>query len=109
MSTLDELVMYQKLVEGKVEVFAVVSMGVNDYVIMPTYLTQVSYTGEAGLLGEAVTLRHKLDGVYNVTKVFRTEEEAVVALKDTRRLSGLGEYGNYLLRLYQLKYPELWI
>lgn len=106
---IDNLDYYKECIDTKREVFAITLLGANDYVIMPTHITSIVYTGANTLIGSSTQIRTKLDGSYNVTRVHETEVQCVQALKEMRERVGLGEYSNYLLTLYKLKYPELWI
>lgn len=105
----EELLKYYEYLHDCKPVYAIVLLGVNDYVVMPTYISSIKVNSKDGLLPEAMYPKCKCEDTYNVTRVYWTEIEAVQALKDTRERAGLGEYSNYLLGLYKDRFPELWI
>lgn len=105
----DSLEYYKQCIDTQQKVYAIVVIGVNDYIIMPTHITAITYVGADFMMGSSIQPKTKLDGTYSVTRVHETEEQCVQVLKEMRERVGLGEYSNYLLSLYKHKYPELWI
>lgn len=97
------------MIDNQVEVWAIVVLGTNDFVVMPTHMTDVKYLGADTFIQAQVKVGTKLDGTYTVTKVYESEVQAVEALKYTAEQVGIGEYSSYMLKLYRYKFPELWV
>lgn len=101
-----ELEKLQQMIDEETEVYAVVLLNNNDYVILPTRYTSVTYRGKDTITDAYTNATTSLEPYYKVRCTFLDEVDAVVYLK---RMSQLGDITKAVLELYKVKYPEVWI
>lgn len=102
-----ELEKIQHMIDEETEVFAVVLVsGNNDYMILPTRYTSVTYRGKDQLTSAFTNATTALEPHYKVRTTHLNEVDAVKYLKNIKLQSGITAA---VLELYKYKYPELWI
>ena len=102
-----ELEKIQRMIDEETEVFAVVLVsGNNDYVVLPTRYTSVTYKGKDSLVPAFTNATTALEPQYKVRAVYSNEIDAVKFLKNATQYSGVTAT---ILELYRYKYPELYI
>lgn len=101
-----ELEKIQHMIDEETEVYAVVLINNNDYLVLPTRYTSVTYRGKDTLTSAFTNATTALEPLYTVRCTFREEVDAVIYLK---RMTQQGDITKAMLDLYKLKYPEIWI
>lgn len=102
-----ELEKIQQMIDEETEVFAIVLVnGNNDYIIMPTRYTSVTYRGKEQIVPAFTNATTALEPYYKVKATWLDEVDAVKYLKNSTQL---GNVTKVTLELYKYKYPELWI
>ena len=101
-----ELETIQYMIDEESEVYAVVLLNNNDYIVLPTKYTSVTYRGKDTITNAYTNATTALEPFYTVRCTFRKEVDAVTYLKRTTQL---GAITKAVLDLYKLKYPEVWI
>lgn len=102
-----ELEKLQQMIDEEIEVYAVVIIGSNDYVILPTRYTSVTYRGKEVLAEACTSATTALEPYYNVKCTFLTEAAALEHIK--KQTFQLGNITKVTLDLYKYKYPEVFL
>lgn len=96
----------QRMIDEETEIYAVVLINNNDYIVLPTRYTSVTYRGKDALTNAYTNATTALEPFYTVRCTFINEADAVVYLK---RMTQQGDITKAVLDLYMLKYPEMCI